>query len=145
MTQLRQLPAVKRQLAAELASLQSLHHSVMASMLRVRELEQEMARFNDQREGYAPTRRVGNGYEYPIRAGGSYSGMAGSEQRLQGVAAAVDGAENAGSDWLWSQLAEQVEVAAEADTETLAPEGSADGVRLPALTTPPEAESEKAA
>lgn len=52
LTQLRQLPAVKRQLAAELASLQSLHHSVMASMLRVRdELEQEMARFNDQREG----------------------------------------------------------------------------------------------
>ena len=73
----------------------------------------------------------------------SYSAMAGSEQRLQGVAAAVDGAESGGSDWLWSQLAEQVEVAAEADTETLAPEGSPDGVRLPALTTPPEAESEK--
>lgn len=50
--QLRQHPAVKVQLAAELAQLQAQHHSVMVSMMDVRrDLEQEMSRFNDQREG----------------------------------------------------------------------------------------------
>ncbi|MFC3913447.1 hypothetical protein ACFOSS_08220 [Pseudaeromonas sharmana] len=49
---LRQHPAVKGQLATELARLQAQHHSVMVSMREVRRvLEQEMARFNAQREG----------------------------------------------------------------------------------------------
>lgn len=42
----------------------------------------------------------------------AYAGMAGGEQRLQGVAAAADSTDSVSSDWLWSQLAEPVDVTA---------------------------------